>query len=206
MRVNTHSGPERAGSIMCRGSEIPWFDLDRTSSTMDEAAALVRKGFTGWTVVSAGTQHSGRGTHGREWHSPPGLGLWVSIILPPPCDLSDMDGLTVKAAETLAVTLRELTGVQTAIKHPNDVTVGGKKLAGILVESVTCGGKVASIVLGMGINIAQEREDFTAAGLPEATSLKLEAGEVPDRRRIIEAFLTRFKPVYDALICAESCP
>ena len=206
MRERTNTGPERIGSIMCCGSEIPWFDLDQASSTMDEAAAIVGKGHTGWTVVSAGTQRSGRGTHGREWHSSPGLGLWVSIILPPPRDPSEMSGLTVKAAKALAKALGELTGARFTIKHPNDVTARGRKLAGILVESVTCNGKVASVVLGMGVNIAQEREFFEAAGLPDATSLKLETGKVPDRRCIIETFLTRFKPVYDALAFTGSNP
>jgi BirA family biotin operon repressor/biotin-[acetyl-CoA-carboxylase] ligase len=192
------------GSIACCGSEIPWFDLDLTSSTMDEAAKLVGEGYTGWAVVSARAQRSGRGTRGREWHSFPGKGLLFSIILPPPGDLSEMNGLTVKAAEALVEALRELTGVRFAIKQPNDVTAGGRKLAGILVESVTCGGKVASVVLGVGVNIAQEREDFSAVSLPEATSLKLETGKVLDGRLIIETFLIRFKPVYDALVFTES--
>lgn len=179
--------------------EIPWFDFDEPASTMDEAAALADAGFTGWTVVSAKTQRSGRGTFGREWHSPPGQGLWVSVILPPPRDLSDTDGLAVKAAGALAEALGELTGVRFSVKPPNDVTAGGRKLAGILVESVTCGGKVVSVILGMGVNIAQEREDFTAAGLPDATSLKLETGNTLCRRCIIETFLSRFRPLYDAM-------
>jgi BirA family biotin operon repressor/biotin-[acetyl-CoA-carboxylase] ligase len=115
-----------------------------------------------------------------------------------------MNGLTVKAAEALVEALLELTGVRFAIKQPNDVTAGGRKLAGIMVESVIYGGKVASVILGMGVNIAQEREDFSAACLPEATSLKLETGKVFDSRQIIETFLIRFKPVYDALLFTES--
>jgi BirA family biotin operon repressor/biotin-[acetyl-CoA-carboxylase] ligase len=170
---------------------------------MDIAAEAVEAGWTDWMAISALTQSSGRGTRGREWFSLPGKGLWTSVTMPPPSALARMGGLTVDAAEALVEALRELTGTRFEIKHPNDVTSRGKKLAGILIESVTGGDAVRSLVLGMGVNIAQDEEDFRAAELPGATSLLLETGIAPDRRRILEVFLEHFLPVYEARASGE---
>jgi BirA family transcriptional regulator, biotin operon repressor / biotin---[acetyl-CoA-carboxylase] ligase len=192
--------------LSVRGRRIPWREFDRVSSTMDVAAAMVEEGWSGWMVISARSQCSGRGTRGREWFSPPGKGLWVSIIMPPPSGLARMGGLTVDAAEALVEALHELTGIRFDIKPPNDVMSRGKKLAGILIESVTGGDALRSLILGMGLDIAQEEDDFRAAELPEATSLLLETGLAPDRRRILEAFLEHFLPVYEARAAGEDNP
>ena len=170
---------------------------------MDIAAHMVEEGWTGWMVITALSQSSGRGTRGRDWFTHPGKGLWVSVIMPPPPSLSRMDGLTVAVAETLKETLRELTGFRFDIKHPNDVVSRGKKLAGILIESVIRGQTACSFILGMGLNVAQEEDDFRKAGLPDATSLLLETGVVHDSRLILENFLNRFLPVYEILATGE---
>jgi BirA family transcriptional regulator, biotin operon repressor / biotin---[acetyl-CoA-carboxylase] ligase len=193
-------------TLSVRGREIPWREFVRVTSTMDIAAELVEEGWTDWMVVSALSQTSGRGTRGREWFSPPGKGLLTSIIMPPPSGPARMGGLTVAAAEALAEALRELTGARFEIKHPNDLTSRGRKLAGILIESVTGGDAVRSLVLGMGVDIAQEEEDFRAAELSGATSLLLETGVAPDRRRILEVFLERFLPVYEARAAGADGP
>jgi BirA family biotin operon repressor/biotin-[acetyl-CoA-carboxylase] ligase len=173
---------------------------------MDVALEIVEGGWTGWMAVSALTQSSGRGTRGREWASLPGKGLWTSVILPPPSALAHLGGLTVAAAECLAEALRELTGTRFDIKHPNDLTSRGKKLAGILIESATGGTEVRSLILGMGVDIAQEEDDFRESELPGATSVLLETGVAPDRGLVLRTFLEHFLPVYEARAGGEAFP
>lgn len=190
-------------TLPVRGLLIPWREYDTVSSTMDAAVEAVRAGRSDWMAVSALVQTSGRGTRGREWRSFREKGLWVSVIMPPPKRIERIEGLTVAAAESLVESLRELTGTRFEIKHPNDVVSRGRKLAGILVESVTTDAAVRSLILGMGVNISQNKADFQAAGLPEATSLFQETGFVPDRHLILESFLRHFIPAYDALAAGE---
>jgi BirA family biotin operon repressor/biotin-[acetyl-CoA-carboxylase] ligase len=180
--------------------DIPWFDRARTVSTMDDAAEMVRGGIAGWTVVTAGSQRSGRGTRGRDWSSPSGKGLWMSLILPPPGEPDRMEGLPLKAAEAMKNALYEVTGTRFDIKHPNDLMSRGRKLAGIMVETVTLGENIISVILGLGLDISAGEEDFRDAHLPEATSLLIETGCTPGRREIMEAFLRQFKPVYTSLV------
>jgi BirA family transcriptional regulator, biotin operon repressor / biotin---[acetyl-CoA-carboxylase] ligase len=206
MAHRSKSLPRREGFIPCRVGPVPWIDLDDTSSTMDEAKSLASGGCIGWTVVSAKTQRTGRGTRGRDWSSPAEQGLWVSIIMPPPSDPALLDGLALRAAGSLVEALHDLTGVRFGIKEPNDVTARGKKLAGILVESVTGGEGVDSVVLGMGVNIGQGAEELAAASLPDATSLRIETGRVFPRERIIEVFLNRFMPLYESLTAGHRIP
>lgn len=200
----SHKGSVPIGVLHAAGMDIPWHDLDEISSTMDYAAAYATEG-SGWTVVSARTQHAGRGTHGREWHSFPGKGLWVSVVMPPPARPELLADLTVRAAESLARALSVHTGLDFDIKHPNDVIRNGRKIAGILIESVTRGPEVVSVVLGMGVNIDQTAEDFLAAGLPDATSVLIESGACIERRTLLESFLERFLPLYIEQ-CASDCP
>jgi BirA family biotin operon repressor/biotin-[acetyl-CoA-carboxylase] ligase len=127
----------------------------------------------------------------------------MSVILPPPGDPGQLEKLPLKAAEALEKALEELIGARFEIKHPNDLMSRGRKLAGIMVETVTMGEDIISVVLGLGLDISAEENDFMQANLPEATSLLIETGCTPCRREIIEAFLRQFKPVYLSLAPAR---
>ena len=197
MKVTASALRIRIGEVPSSPDPIPWHDLDETESTMEYAASLAAREAPGWIVVSARTQRSGRGTRGRSWHSPEGLGLWASVVMPPPGAAENLDGVTAAAAEALAASLGELTGVRFTVKHPNDVLSRGKKVAGILIETVVCENKVVSVILGMGVNIGQTAAEFEEAGLPDATSLRIESGVRPDRIRVLESFLGRFRPLYE---------
>lgn len=186
-------------TLSSSGGDIPWHDLDEISSTMDFAAELVKNGCRSWTVISALIQTTGRGTKGRNWSSLRGKGLWASVITPPPADSLKMTGLTVEAAKALAESIHALTGASCEIKDPNDIIIRGRKVAGILIETIISGEEVLSVILGMGINISQTEEDFREAGLPEATSLFPETGYTPDRETLLTSFLNRFRPVYESL-------
>jgi|GEM_PF-3340843 BirA family transcriptional regulator, biotin operon repressor / biotin---[acetyl-CoA-carboxylase] ligase len=174
-----------------------WYDLDETPSTMDISAGLAKEGCGLWTIVSARKQLNGRGTHGRSWESPGGKGLWISIVLPPPEKPEYLDNLSVLTAQALIRCFSEYTDLNFEIKHPNDVIIGGRKIAGILFESVISGMNVVSVVLGMGVNLCQTAGDFEKCGLFEATSLFMETGTEVERGRFLKSFVRHFKPMYE---------
>ena len=187
-------------SLSINGTRVLWYDFDKTTSTMDYAVKMTREGCDPWTIVSADEQTSGRGTQGRTWFSPGGKGLWISVVLPPPYKAEYLSNLSILAAQALVQSFKEFTELKFDIKHPNDVTAGGKKIAGILFESTTIGEKVLSVVLGMGVNFRQSIKDFEHEGLFDATSFYIETGRIPDREQLITSFLKHFKPMYEKTI------
>ncbi len=183
-------------TISVAGEQVAWYELTVTDSTMDYAVKLAGEDCSSWKLVTADKQLSGRGTHGRIWVSPRSKGLYLSLVVPPPLDAGNLDGLTVQTAGALVRALKRFAVLPFEIKHPNDVTVNGRKIAGILFESVTRGEEIMSLILGMGVNLFQSREDFINDGLTDATSLLIEAGYVPDVKCILESFLEEFKQIY----------
>jgi BirA family transcriptional regulator, biotin operon repressor / biotin---[acetyl-CoA-carboxylase] ligase len=171
---------------------IRWFQFDTVISTMDTAVECFRHGAAPWTMVSANRQTGGRGTKGRTWISSDGRGLWFSIILPVPECLDMASNVTLQAAEALVETLGTNYGICGAIKYPNDVLVNEKKIAGILVESVTAGEKPCSMILGMGVNLFQNRHELDDAGLADATSVALETDTTPNAVLLLKSFLGSF--------------
>jgi BirA family biotin operon repressor/biotin-[acetyl-CoA-carboxylase] ligase len=158
------------------------------SSTNDAAAALADQGAPEGTVVVANAQSAGRGRQGRTWVSPPGAGLYASALLRP---RSPAPLLTIAAGVAVAEGIQRATGLTTDLKWPNDVFVGGKKLAGLLAEA---SGSPAAIVLGFGINV------MPAAYPPDvavrATSLEGELGRLVDRGLLLVECLGRLAVRY----------
>ena len=143
--------------------------LDRVSSTMEVAWQLVDAGAASWTVVRAEEQTSGRGRLGRRWISPRG-GLWFSIIIRG-FDVPDEPQLaSIAACVAVAKALEELYGVKPLLKWPNDVMVGGKKIAGVLVEARARGRVLEALVIGVGVNANVDSRALKDQGLG-ATSL-----------------------------------
>ena len=114
-------------------------------STMDQAARLAMEATTDGTVVVAETQTSGRGRFGRKWTSPTG-NIYMSVVFRPTLDA--LPYLSILAGVATIQAIRKTTGLEPKIKWPNDVMLGKKKVAGILVESVTEGDSVCYAVLG----------------------------------------------------------
>lgn len=145
--------------------------LKETSSTQDVARELAEKEATEGTAVIAGTQKSGRGRLGRAWFSPDG-GLAVSFVLRP-----SIENIRLLPAITAVAVFRTLQryGVKSAIKWPNDVLIGGKKVCGILIENTLDSNRLKYTVAGIGINI-----NFNTTLYPEiadiSTSLSVELG------------------------------
>lgn len=192
----------QSSRIILPNGTLQWFHYDSVSSTMDIAAKLNRKGVSPWTVISAESQSNGRGTKGRTWISYAGQGLWTSIILPPPTQPSDMAPVTLLAAEALVQTLTQWIPTGLSVKHPNDVLLNGRKIAGILCESVIEETVVRSLILGVGVNFSQNRDQFLKDGLSEASSLEHESGRIISLNTFLREYLGKLKYFYEKDILA----
>ena len=154
-------------------------------STNDLAKRLAREGSAEGTVIIAEEQTEGRGTKGRSWHSPRGLGLYASVILRP--RRADLSLLPLAAGVACLEAVREATGLEAALEWPNDIIWKHRKLGGILCEGEFLGNVVSFAVLGIGLNIGQEGEDFPAALRRTATSLRIALGREVDRAAVEKA-------------------
>lgn len=176
------------------GSEIVVFD--QTASTNDVIEHMARSQATEGLVVFAESQTRGRGRHGRAWASPRGKGLWFSVLLRPKLTPAAVTRITVAASVAVAGAVRKTTGVDARIKWPNDVTVRGKKLAGILTEMRGEADEILYAILGIGIDVNCTREDFPAEIADTATSLQIEAGEAQDRTELAVQVLKALDDCY----------
>jgi len=185
-------------SILCINAvTVNWHDNETVDSTMDSALSMLDSGAPSWTLVTASNQSNGRGTHGRKWFSSSGLGLYFSIILPLPESIDMLDGLTSSTADILVETLLKFTGpLDYIVKQPNDVLIGGKKVAGILYETQSDSDGLTALIFGLGLNLTQSTTDFLNAELPDATSLQIESGTAPETLDFIRMFLDAFIPMY----------
>src|SRR4029079_10376791 len=142
------------------------------SSTNDVVATLADRGEPEGSVVIADAQSAGRGRHGRTWASPPGAGLYMSILMRPAAHAVSL--LTIAAGVAFADGIQAATGLQPQLKWPNDVYVGGRKLAGILAEAGTSKSGVQHVVLGCGINLMPAA--YPADGAGRAASIEPDLG------------------------------
>ncbi|MCY1077662.1 biotin--[acetyl-CoA-carboxylase] ligase [Archangium lansingense] len=153
-------------------------------STNEAAFRLAQDGAEHGEVVITEQQTAGRGRRGRTWVSPSGLNLYFSAILRPELPPQRAPELTLVAAVALAEALRE-TDADALIKWPNDVQIGGRKVAGILTELSAEPERVHFVVLGIGVNLNAGPEDFPPEVATTATSLSQALG-----RRVNRALFT----------------
>lgn len=165
-------------------------------STNDEALALAREGAAHGTVVVAEEQTAGRGRRGREWSSPAGVNLYLSVVLRPPLPPHRAPELVSVVAIAGAETLRAF-GAEAGIKWPNDLQIGGKKVAGILTELSATSQRVVFVVAGIGFNLNASPSDFPPELRSLATSLSIETGEVTSRSRFAATFLNHLETWLD---------
>ena len=164
-------------------------------STNDECLRLAATGAPAGTVVVADRQTAGRGRHGRPWSSPPGAGLYASLLvrLPLAADMSPtllplLAG--VAAARAVAAVLRAAGngGAPVRLKWPNDVLLNGRKLAGILVEG-SFGPDGFAAAVGLGVNVSTLPQDLPPRVLYPATSILAETGCRIDRETLLQTWL-----------------
>lgn len=166
----------------------PVVRLPAVASTQTVAFRLAAEGAADRTVVVADHQLAGRGRRGRAWTDAPGTSLLASILIRPRAPMSLWPAVSLTAGVAVADALRRLTRLDVRLKWPNDVLVGGRKLAGILLESRI--GPDPVLVIGVGINLAQREFAPEIAG--GATSVALETGRALERDAVLEAVLEEF--------------
>lgn len=153
---------------------------------MDEAGALADAGCAEGAVVLADEQTAARGRFDRRWMGGPDDNVAFSAVLRP--ELSRLSQLNMAATLGVASAVERLAGVEATVKWPNDVRIGGKKLAGILIETAMDAGGLKHAVLGIGINVNLDVSAYPQiAGT--ATSLMAETGSPLDRVDVLRAVL-----------------
>lgn len=162
--------------------------VDRCPSTQ----RLLRDGDPEGTVVVADEQTEGRGRLGRRWLAPAGTSLLCSVLLRPAVDPTRLPELSLVAGRACAEAIAEVAGLETEVKFPNDVLVRGRKVAGILAEASD-----GRVVLGIGVNVAQDPGQLPADARTPATSLLVETGRAVDRAELLLALLERLELRYD---------
>ncbi len=143
-------------------------------------------------IAVAEEQTEGRGRLGRAWEAPAGTSVLVSVLLLPGVEAPRLPELSLVAGGAVAEAIAEVTGIEPAIKFPNDVLIGGRKVAGILAES-----SEGRVVLGIGVNANQTLEQLPADVQTQPTSLRLELGEPVSRATLLTAILLQLERAYD---------
>lgn len=189
----------RLGKTKVIGRDIRVFE--QTTSTNDVIEKLARDGVREGVVVFAEAQTKGRGRLGRKWISPERKGLWFSVLLRPDLRPQEATQLTVASATALRRAIQSETGLKPEIKWPNDLLVGGKKVAGILTELSAELDRVKHVILGIGVDVNLGAGEFPPELRKQATSLKIEAGRVISRPELAAAILRELDSDY-ARICA----
>jgi BirA family biotin operon repressor/biotin-[acetyl-CoA-carboxylase] ligase len=155
--------------------------VDVTGSTNDHARVLATGGAPTGTVVVAEEQTAGRGRQGRSWSAPRGRGLTLSLVWKPAAGL---ELLPLAAAVAVCEACEQVAPVRCRIKWPNDVWIGERKLAGILIESRP---QEQWAVIGIGVNVDVDRAQLDPDLRKTATSLRIETGGGVDRVRMLAA-------------------
>ncbi|MCM3180175.1 biotin--[acetyl-CoA-carboxylase] ligase [Cytobacillus horneckiae] len=169
-------------------------------TTQKVAHRLANEGAKEGTIVVAEEQSNGRGRMDRKWVSPKYTGIWLSIILRPNLPPHKAPQLTLIAAVSVVQAIEEVTGLSPEIKWPNDVLLNGKKITGILTEMQADADRIASIIMGIGINVNQSKEDYPPELQDKATSLAIEKGQKISRAELIQALLLKLENLYKIYI------
>lgn len=160
--------------------------LSATTSVLDEAHRLAADGAPSGTLVLADEQTAGRGRGGKRWISSPGSGIWLALLQRRPA-ITTLELLSIRLALAGAAAVERFATGPVMVKWPNDLWVGGRKLAGILVEVRWRDAMPEWLVIGVGVNVVPPPEELRAAGLPLATSrLAVLAALVPALRAALE--------------------
>jgi BirA family biotin operon repressor/biotin-[acetyl-CoA-carboxylase] ligase len=163
--------------------------VESTGSTNADLIARAGDADADRAVLLAETQEQGRGRHARTWISPPRAQIAMSLLVRlRGIDPSALGWLPLLTGVAVVDALRASAGVDANLKWPNDVLIGGRKVAGILAE-VASGGGAPTVVVGVGLNVSLTEAELP---VPHATSLTLAGAEVTDRTELVRSLLTEF--------------
>jgi BirA family biotin operon repressor/biotin-[acetyl-CoA-carboxylase] ligase len=171
------------------------------ASTNDAARELALAGAGHGTAVVAGEQTRGRGTKGKVWHSPPGLGLYASFILRGPAagPVPFLHLLPLAAGLAASDAVLAVAGAAVRLKWPNDLVHDGKKLGGILSEGVSGGPAGDFAIVGVGINVGHDPQDFPADLRASSASLRIIGGRAVTLESLFDGLCRALDCWYNAL-------
>ncbi|HYM16529.1 MAG TPA: biotin--[acetyl-CoA-carboxylase] ligase [Dehalococcoidia bacterium] len=170
-------------------------------STMDVARDSARRGAPAGTLVVADEQTAGRGRLGRSWVTPPGSNLASTLVLRPRASL--LREVAMMAPLAICHAVQDMAGIRPAIKWPNDVIIGEKKVAGVLIESDLDGPEAPWVLVGAGINVNFDPREYEEIR-EIATSLRVETGHEGDREALLASYVHDFERLYRAAEEGES--
>ena len=171
----------------------------RYAESTDSTQRMLAEDAAEGAIAVAEVQTEGRGRLGRGWEAPAGTSVLVSVLLLPAVEAARLPELSLVAGGAVAQAIAEVTGLEPAIKFPNDILVRSRKVAGILAES-----SEGRVVLGIGVNVNQTPEQLPADAQTEPTSLRLEVGAPVSRARLLAAILLQLERAYDAWVTGTS--
>jgi BirA family transcriptional regulator, biotin operon repressor / biotin---[acetyl-CoA-carboxylase] ligase len=198
-RVNESNVKKHLKSTVVFGQRIVY--KESCLSTQFIAHEEAQNGAPDGTVVISEEQTSGKGRMSRPWDSAAGKGIWMSVITRPALTPQQAPQMTLVAAVAVTRAIEEVAGVNPSIKWPNDILIDGKKVTGILTELQADPDRVKAIILGIGINVNQNDEDFPEELKSIATSLKMVSGKTINRAKLIAKtleFLEHYTNLYVA--------
>lgn len=169
---------------------------EAVESTQKIALRLSLEGAPEGTAVIAEEQTGGRGRLGRQFYSPKYTGVWMSIILRPNLAPQKAPQLTLITAVAVVQAIEEVTGLNPQIKWPNDILIDGKKVTGILTEMQAESDRIDSVIIGIGLNVNQEKEDYPEELRSIATSLYIESGKKINRAELTRELLLKLEKLY----------
>lgn len=175
-------------------ADYPWKEhlhfFDSLPSTNDRLREMARQGAPHGTVLVADQQTGGHGRMGRPFHSPAGMGVYLSILLRPECPAGELMHLTCAAAVAMCDAVEHAVGFRPGIKWTNDLVCGKKKLGGILTElGLSNRGNADFAIIGIGINCTQQPHDFPPEIRDIAASLSMVTGKPEDCFRLAASMM-----------------
>ena len=183
------------------GRRVYYFD--EIDSTQNYALQISNNKNENGTIIVAEKQTHGKGRLNRKWYSPEG-GIWLSVIIHPEFQISDATIIPLAASLALCESIKKVHKIKTDVKWPNDITIDGKKVAGMLIDTSIQGNKVENLVLGIGINFAVniqqiEKRLKNSPNFYGVTSLFPEKNR-PSKIELLVQFLLELEKVINSLI------
>ena len=170
--------------------------VDETTSTNDSVLERTSSATPEGLVVFAERQTAGRGQRNNSWESAAGKGLWFSFLLRPKIDIGDSTQLAEWAARTVAETISKEFALPATIKLPNDIIVAGNKIAGVLVEMRAQKNAPHIAIVGIGVNVNHQAEDFSEELRARAISLAMGLDRQVNRHQFAVALLKNLDRSY----------
>lgn len=174
------------------GRNLKYFSsLDSTNTKAKEIGIKSPEG----TLILAEKQTQGKGRLGRNWVSPKGKGICMSLVLKPELSPTKVSKMTIIGAAAVNKGLKDI-GIESQIKWPNDIIVQDKKVGGILTEMSCELNMIHYVIMGIGINVNLEKEDLGNELIDKATSLEIATGKKIDRKKLLASILNAFEKLY----------